>query len=186
MVKRRKNVTELKRTAYHEAGHVVMAYILHKRFHFITIDPKKLDENTGGLVLLADSNKLLNNINMGFYVSRTAIERQIKITLGGEVACGLFVGHENWKLSGDDAIVCFRIANSQCGDEEESEAYLNWLLLSVRNELSLPHNWVCVCAVAKALMKQQTLSYRKTREIIKSAYDKYISQPASHSLSNSQ
>ena len=52
MAKRLKKTTELEEIAYHEAGHAVMAYLLRRRFHSITIDPKKLDENTGGLVRL--------------------------------------------------------------------------------------------------------------------------------------
>jgi hypothetical protein len=172
MVKRRKKVTELERNAYHEAGHAVMAYILQRRFHFITIDPDKLDENTGGLFQLSYSSKLSDNIKFGISDSRALIEKQIKITLAGAVACGLFVGREKWKLSEDDGTTCFRLADTQCGDAEEADAYLTWLRLGVRNELNLPHNWARVRAVAEALMKHKTLSYRKAREIIQTAKDK--------------
>jgi len=168
IVKRRKKVTELERTAYHEAGHAVMAYVLRRRFHFITIDPQKLDENTGGLVRLVHSSKLSKSVNWGGFADRAQIERQISLTLGGEAACELLVGPKSWHLS-QDAEVCVRLAQLQCGDEEEANAYLNWLWLSVRNQLNLPHNWVCVRAVAKALMKQKTLSYREAREIIQTA-----------------
>ena len=169
MVKRQNKVTELERTAYHEAGHAVMAYILQQKFRFITIDPEKLDENTGGLVKLEHSRKHLETIKFGGLHDRALIEKQIKVTLGGEVACGLFVGRKSWELSEDDAQACLSLADSQCGDAEESDAYLNWLLLSVRNELNLPYNWVRVRAVAEALMKEKTLSYRKAREIIQTA-----------------
>jgi len=178
MAKHRKKATELERTAYHEAGHAVMACILHRRFHFITIDPEKLDENTGGLVGLVHSSKLLKSVNCGGFDDRAQIERHISLTLGGEAACELLVGSKNWHLSQDDAQVCMRLAQLQCGDEEEANAYLNWLCLSVRNELKLPHNWVCVCAVAKALLEHKTLSYRKAREIIKVAHDEYNSNPS--------
>lgn len=176
MAKRRKKATELERHAYHEAGHAVMAYILRRRFHSVTIDPEKLDENTGGLVQLVHSRKLSETVNFGSYGGdRVLVENQIKITLGGEVACGLFVGRQNWEIAENDIQACLSLAGSQCGDDEEAYAYLNWLLLSVRNELNLPHNWSRVCAVAKALMKQKTLSYRKAREIIQNAKDEDIS-----------
>lgn len=171
MVKRRKKVTELERIAYHEAGHVVMAYVLRQKFHFITIDPEKLDENTGGLVRLVHSNKHLETIKFGGFGSWALTEKQIKITLGGEVASGLFVGRKSWKLAEDDVQACLSLTEKQCGDEEEANAYLNWLLLSVRNELNLPDNWVRVRAVAEALMEKKTLNYRKAREIIRTAKD---------------
>lgn len=174
MVKQRKKATELERIAYHEAGHAVMAYILRRRFHSITIDPEKLDDNTGGLVRLVHSNKLSRTIYTGCCIQ---IERQIRIILAGEVACGLFIGQKNWDISQDDAQISFRLAGLQCGCEVEANAYLEWLLLSVQNHLKLPHNWICVCVLAKELMQQKTLSYRKAREIIKSAHDKYILQP---------
>jgi ATP-dependent Zn protease len=174
MVKCSKKVTELKRTAYHEAGHAVMAYLLRRKFHFITIDHEKLDENTGGLVRLVHSSKLLKSVNCGGFGDRAQIERHISLALGGVAACELLVGPKSWHLS-EDAEVCVRLAQSQCGDEEEADAYLHWLSLSVRNQLKLRHNWVCVCAVAKALMEQKTLSYRKTRKIIQTASDKYKS-----------
>ena len=125
---------------------------------------------------MVHSKKLASEINVG---NLAQIERQIRIVLGGEVACGLFVGRKNWHLSQEDAQACLRLADSQCGSEEEANAYLEWLLLSVQNHLKLPHNWVCVCAVANALMKQKTLSYHKAREIIQTAQNKYISQPMS-------
>ena len=175
MVRHRKKVAELERTAYHEAGHAVMANILRRRFHFITIDPEKLDENTEGLVKMVHSNKLLETIEFGGFDSQTLTEKQIKITLGGEVACELLVGSKSRHLS-QDVQVSLHLAQSQCGNAEEADAYLNWLWLSVRNRLRLQHNWVCVQAVAKALMKHKTLSYRTAREIIRNARDKYSSQ----------
>jgi len=175
MVKRRNKVTELERTAYHEAGHAFMAYDLRRKFHFITIDPEKLDKNTEGMVKMVRSNKLFEAIEFGDFDSRTLTEKQIKITLGGEVACGLLVGPKSCHLS-QDAQVSMHLAQSQCGNAEEADAYLNWLWLSVRNQLRLPHNWACVQALAKALMKHKTLSYRKAREIIRTARDKYSSQ----------
>jgi ATP-dependent Zn protease len=166
MIKSPQKITELERTAYHEAGHAVMAYLLKRKFHFITIDPKRLDGNTGGLVQLVHAPKLSKNLNCGGPNNRALTEKQIKILLSGEVAYGLFAGRKNWERSSDDVQACLGLADSQCGDEEESSAYLNWLLLSVRNELHLPHNWICVRALAEVLMKKKTISYAKTREII--------------------
>jgi len=172
MVKRQKKVTDLVRSAYHEAGHAVMAYLLRQRFCSITIDPEKLDENIGGLIRLVHSRKQLKTIKFGGLGAQALVEKQIKLTLGGEVACGLFVGRKNWKLAEDDIQACLSLVYRLYDDDEEAFAYLNWLLLSVRNELNLPDNWGCVCAVAEALMKQKTISYRKAREIIRTAQDK--------------
>ena len=125
---------------------------------------------------MAHPRKLLEAVNFGGYGGdRALIENQIKISLGGEVACGLFVGRQNWESAEKDIQTCFSLSVSQCGDDEEANAYINWLLLSVRNELNLPHNWARVCAVAKALIQKKTLGYHKVRKIIQDAKDEYIS-----------
>ena len=180
MTKQLKKTTELEEIAYHEAGHAVMAYLLRRRFHSITIDPKKLDENTGGLVRLVHSKKLINSLNAGGY--STEIEQHIRITLAGEVSSGIFSGQRKWDPSQSDVESSFRLAQMQCGCEKEANAYIEWLILSIQNHLKMTQNWLCVCAVAQALLKHKTLGCRKAREIIKAAYDEYISNPSSESF----
>lgn len=177
MTKQLKRITELEEIAYHEAGHAVMAYLLRRRFHSITIDPEKLDEATGGLVRLVHSKKLNNSLNTYGYSKE--IEQHIRITLAGEASSGIFSGQEKWSLSQTDIGTSFRlIQNYCCSCLNETDAYINWLMLSVKNDLKLPQNWCLVCAVAQALLEHKTLSYRKARETIIAAHDEYNLNPS--------
>jgi len=179
MTKQLKKTTELEEIAYHEAGHAVMAYLLHRRFHSITIDPEKLDEGTGGLVCLVRSRSLIKSLDAGGY--STEMEKHIRITLAGEVSSGIFSGQEKWDKSQIDIGASFKLVQDQCYYLKEADAYINWLLLSVQNDLKLPQNWCCVCAMAQALLDHKTINYRKARETIKAAYDEYNLNPSSES-----
>ena len=177
MTKQPKKITGLEEIAYHEAGHAVMAHLLHRKFHYITVDSNKLDDDTGGLFRLVHSKKLINSLNIHGYTKE--IERQIRITLAGEVSGGIFSGQEKWNMSQTDIGTSFRLVQNSCSScLNEVDAYINWLMLSVRNSLKLPQNWCLVCAVAQALLEHKTLSYRKARETIKAAYDEYNSNPS--------
>ena len=48
MTKRKKRPSRKEKTAYHEAGHAVMCYLLKKKFSYVTIKESDLDEDTGG------------------------------------------------------------------------------------------------------------------------------------------
>ena len=167
MAKKRKKPTVEERAAYHEAGHVIMAYLLRRRFRFATIDQNELDKETKGLVRLAKLNRPWEDICLlDTNESRAKIEREIKVTLGGEVAEALLVGRRNWLGAKDDIKNCINFCTSQSGSFEEAEAYLRWLWLGVQNNLKLREHWAYVQAVAKALLEHRRISYHKARTII--------------------
>jgi len=125
MVKMRRRPTAEERVAYHEAGHVVMASLLKRRFRFVTIDQKELDRETKGLVHLAKLNRPWEDICLlSTEESRAKIEREIKVALGGEVAEALLVGRHNWLGAKDDIKNCIYFCSSQSGSFKEAEAYL--------------------------------------------------------------
>ena len=90
--------------AYHEAGHAVMARLVKRRFHYVTIDPQKLDQDTGGLVRFMKSKKLDNSLCSGGY--NLVIEQYIRVSLAGDVARGIFAGQEEWDLAHSDISGC--------------------------------------------------------------------------------
>jgi hypothetical protein len=177
MAEQLNKTSELDDIAYHETGHAVMAYLLRKKFHSITIDSNKLDDETGGLFRLVHSKKRIDSLSKFGYSKE--IEQHIRIILAGEVSVGIFSGQEKWDMSQADINASFRLVQNQCSPcEKEVNAYIDWLVLSVQNDLKLPQNWCLVCAVAQSLLEHKTLSYRKTYEIIKAAHDEYQSNPS--------
>jgi len=122
---RRPTVAEL--SAYHEAGHIVMAYVLRRRFHYATIDPSEFNKNMSGRTFLKPIKTLsLEGIlDYSFARIQNSIEREVKIALAGEAAEGLLLGRNDWISAKKDIWHCYELCNFQCASREQYEAYLN-------------------------------------------------------------
>jgi len=154
---------ELEITAYHEAGHAVMA-IFHKRqFRFVTIDSKE-KEGVAGFVRYEPfgiSQPVDSRIRIKY-------ERQIMITLAGPAAEYIFTG--NYELSFDVAETDFKntyeLTSRICDSENEELPFVSWLNTRTNNILKDPAIWPCVEALAEELLKVKRLNYRKARELV--------------------
>jgi hypothetical protein len=62
-----------------------------------------------------------------------------------------------------------------CGSEEETEAYLRWLLIRARNLITSLVNWPIVEHVAAELLARKTLNGREMREEYRIGMDKLLS-----------
>ena len=170
---RRQTAAEL--SAYHEAGHVVMAYLLKRQFRCATIDPRELDKEMSGCTFLKPLKTLsLEGIlDYSFARIRNSIEREVKIALAGEAAESMLLGRNDWISAKKDIRHCYDLCNFQCASREQYEAYIQWLWLCVRDLLKLPYNWICVQAVGLTLLKHRRIGYRKARAIIAEARANY-------------
>jgi len=152
-----------------------MAYVLRRRFHYATIDPSEFNKNMSGRTFLKPIKTLsLEGIlDYSFARIRNSIEREVKIALAGEAAEALLLGRNDWISAKKDIRHCYELCNFQCASREQYEAYLKWLWLCVRDILKQPYNWICVQAVAWALLKHRRISYREARAIIAEARANY-------------
>jgi hypothetical protein len=175
MTRKRKKHTAMELSAYHEAGHVVMTYLLKRQFRCATIDSRELDKEASGHIFLKPLKTLsLEGIlDYSFTRIQKSIEQEVKIALAGEVAEAILLGRNDWISAKKDIQHCYDLCHFQCRNKEQYEAYLKWIWLCVRDMLKLPCNWICVQSVVRALLKYRRISYRKARAIIAEARDNY-------------
>jgi len=162
----RKKFSGKMKTAFHEAGHAVAAYLLRKKFKYITI---RANEVFNGYVR---HEKPRNSAENGWTEERnkrSSRERDILTSLAGGISTLILTGKPDRTGSYADLDNALDLASDVCGSKDECDAYVNWL--SVRCEVMMrsPSNWYAVEALAQELFKTEKISYRKAREIIKAA-----------------
>lgn len=159
----------LEATAYHEAGHAVVRFLVQLSFREVTIVPT---DDTLGCI---SGGRVLNDFHPDWDDSprvKSHLERHILSRYGGPLAERRFArqqGHR-WQrnLSQGDCNQALDLAGYlPMGSMKETEAYLNWLW--VRVEAMLEHHWAAVEALAKELLAHRRVGYRRARQIIKEA-----------------
>lgn len=158
-------------TAYHEAGHAVAAYVLRRRFSKVTI--VEHEDSVGSMTLPPSYWSGFNPDVDQSRGSRARIEKEIMVLLAGEIAVDIHTGREDWgevvTYLGSDLHTASDLADYVTTSSDESEAFLNWLIIRTRNMLSLPHWSDAVNALAAALIEHGEIGYRKARQIIRFA-----------------
>jgi len=146
---------ELKRTAYHEAGHAFIAWRQHLRIKRATIKPH--GERLGSvkhpkLVSAQESRDLEANAEITSYV-RDKLEKHIRVSLAGWEAERRFTADPSWAMTdlGNALDDMMRLAGSQ----REIDLYL--ALLRYQTKEMLRSGWPHVKALAAALLERETL-----------------------------
>jgi len=151
-------------TAYHEAGHAVMAYASHRRFQYVTITPNK--EYDGCLMPTA-----LPNFHPDYETDRRTIayiNREIMVLLGGPIVEGLLTGEAHISES-EDCQQAVGLAEYVTGSPEEAGTHVDRLWTLTRGILASQPWRACVEALAAALLEQHQISWWKARQIIREA-----------------
>jgi ATP-dependent Zn protease len=159
---------QLSRTAYHEAGHAVMAYEFGHATHHVTIVPDREVGSLGHHQSAPFPAWLKPDIEIN---SRTEkrIEQEILVRLAGMAAEQKFCGRNNWKGAGSDFHSAIDMASYVFGMGKLLDKYMSFMVERARAQMSHPRIWVQVEAVAEALLKRQTLSGKQIREICRDA-----------------
>lgn len=126
----------VKLTAYHEAGHAVVAYVLHKRFASTSIIPK---EDSEGRISLGKAK----HIEPDWDTSRRCVaelEKRAMVLCGGVIAERLLTGRKHWSRSEHDMTKAYDYLAFQCGDDEETSAYLE--LIWIRTKIYLGYRGI--------------------------------------------
>jgi hypothetical protein len=152
---------QLKRTAYHEAGHAVAAVLMDVPFRRVTILP---DAQCAGRVDLA-------NVEPPIHVkaARDHWARRICVFLAGPLAETLHTRcWQQQPISDEDTdefkvweiTVCF-------GPPAKADRWVNRLRFSTLEKLRAPDVWAVVEVVALELVKRKTLTGAKVHELVK-------------------
>ena len=176
---------ELRRIAYHEAGHAVATYLARQRIYEVSIVPKPSEDSLGHVKGEhstppdADSSGPVSVYfdSIGEAKVRHRIETDIMVTMAGPVAEALLTNRRPWVVrldesgssEGDTSSVSDRITYIAAYDERVIDAYLKWLWQRTRVMLNWGPHWAGVKAVAEALLKRRHISGRLARTIIRNA-----------------
>ncbi len=170
MARKRGQFTDAERVAYHEAGHAVVVYCLKIRFRHISVDPKDLGGEAGGGVVAVSRSviKSLHGVDCGG-AQRSRVESFIRVLLAGVIGEGLLSGECDWRESEQDFQVALQLAGNMSGGMDEQIAYVTWLWESTKNLLSYEWRKEAVHDLARALLKDGKVGYRRARAIIATA-----------------
>ncbi len=139
-------------TAYHEAGHAVVAYFLGVRIKKVSIIPGK--DYVGIVIHEKVVRGLAPEIDMSL-LNFNRMEKLARIAIAGDIAQKIHAPKSGDGASSDRqtvADVAFRLN----GSSEAASAWITWLKVSVTD--TVKNRWAFVDAIAHELVKHKQLT----------------------------
>jgi hypothetical protein len=169
----RKAITQLERTAYHEAGHVVAHFVVDVGFRYVTITPS--GDALGHVKTYLYGKKFREDIENGSYTLRESnrVGKDIVIYFAGNEADKKFCGRYNHQGSSADFHDLVGLAMRIAGEGKALEAYLKWLRLRAQDLISRADNWLAVQRVAESLLEKKKLTNEEATDVIRAVYKDY-------------
>ena len=168
-------------SAYHEAGHAVVAYDQGVRVHGISIVP---DEGRMGHIAI--DTLLLNRLAPTFQFNKGArnrftMERHVMVLQGGHAAIRRLdpakkALAETVNGEGSDQNIAITLVKVFAAGDLEAEKYYEWLDARTEGILANPMRWFQVKVLAEALLEDEQLGARKVREVIGEAGEKWCEE----------
>jgi ATP-dependent Zn protease len=147
-------------TAYHEAGHAVMAQLCGQQVTEVEIVGD--DELSGSVRSLrfVEEDPALVDPNL----PTAPVERRLLCTVAGMVAEAMVSGRDGWDDSSEDLDTAVRLALQVVGNCERVMPYLE----QVRDHAEdvLRHSWPAVEALASALVAKRRLTGDEVRRLL--------------------
>lgn len=144
-------------TAYHEAGHAVIALAQGRAIQRVSIVPNESRlgacEIKKGRVNPPDDD----------------LETAILIFLGGLAAEARYTGRYGWGGAGQDLEQVHSMCLSRAGNEKRAEKLAGRMLDKVEHLLQLPGHWNATKRIAAELLKSTTISGRAARHLFDEA-----------------
>ena len=161
---------DLRRTAYHEAGHAVASYAVGRKFVRASI--VESDEAAGSVLHTGLSESTWDRLESGNTSDlriRSLREKEIICAYAGIAAEEIVYESSEYERAESDRTTISNHVFKVASGEEEAGAYAEWLRIRTLNMLRKPEWLEALHAVANALLQCNTLSYRRTRRIIRDA-----------------
>jgi ATP-dependent Zn protease len=144
---------EDRHTAYHEAGHAVMALALGRPVNRVTVHPN------GRFDGLCTFGKAV------FRPSEDWVEREILIALAGLAAEAMHTGEYAWDAAEQDRNYVKGLALERAGNARQAERLEKRMLSKAEHILSKEENWQAVERLAAELLRSGEVSGRAARHI---------------------
>lgn len=152
-------------TAYHEAGHAVMASLLGRSIEKVTVTPAKLQ--TGGRRLGACK------IQKGrSKASKHAVDDDVLVLLAGLVAESHFTKRYSPDGAAQDLRAVKRLLENRAPRERQLKRLTRRMLDKTEHLLSSEGNQRAVQSIAKELLQKETISGRAVRHLLDQATSK--------------
>ncbi len=139
-------------TAYHEAGHAVVALALGRPIHRVSVLP---DGQFLGLCRFGKG---------AFRPSEDWLEREILIALGGLAAEARYSGDYAWDAADRDRQYVRQLAVRRAG-ERQAERLERRLLAKAEHLLAQEGHWAAVQLIAAELLRRGVISGRAARHL---------------------
>jgi hypothetical protein len=140
-------------TAYHEAGHAVMALALGRPVACVSI---RADRRYLGV---CEFGKAV------FRPSEDWLEREILIALGGIAAEARRTGEYAWGAADRDRAYAEELATERAGGDRKAQRLLKRMLSKAEHVLSRDGNWPAVEKIAAELLRLGEISGRAARHL---------------------
>jgi ATP-dependent Zn protease len=146
-------------TAYHEAGHAVIAIVVGRAVNKVSIIP-------GG-------NKLgVCKMNKGRKkASQDALEADLLILLAGMAAEGRKSGGYNMQGASQDLRDAEKLALMRAGNARQAGKVLRRALDKVHNHFNQPATWTATKSIAEALLESDSISGREADHLYRLAVE---------------
>lgn len=153
-------------TAFHEAGHAVVAHALGRAFTRVSVIA---EGDTLGRCSFRRPGPWFRPDERVDGATRRRLEERIMISLAGPEAEAMVSGEYDGEAAEEDVARAFRDATFATGCEEEAWAYLGWLRLRTLNLMKRDGLWQPIGALANELLVKRQLPYRDARRVIEGA-----------------
>ena len=138
-------------TAYHEAGHAVMAMVVGREVHRVSILPNQT--RLGACELKKGRAK----------PSKDQLEDEVLILLAGVAAEGRLSGHYNWAGGSSDLRQATRLIESRATNQRQADRLQRRMMDKAEYLLDAAPHWASVQVIAAQLLELQTISGRAAR-----------------------
>jgi hypothetical protein len=144
-------------TAYHEAGHAVVAIALRKNVERVSIEANQLR---------LGQCKLKKGVHGPL---KDAVETEVLILLGGVGAEARHTGEYAWEAAGGDMSQVRALLQSRPGGPRQMNRYEQRMLDKAEHLLNQPGVWAAIERVAAELLRNTTISGRAVRYLYEQA-----------------
>ena len=176
----KKGVSLLERTAYHEAGHAVMAYLLRHATKAVSIIPNHSDNSLGH----REGHKTTMQPDIGLSgKNKNRLEEKIMINLAGGIAAKILTGRRDHAGSSGDYQSAVQYVSYISLERKEQEALLKWLC--IRTENYLKYDWKAVEFLAAELLKRKKIKGKELETVMRDAFGHGIYTEADRHLAES-
>lgn len=150
----KRTIDKLTATAYHEAGHAVIAHELRIRFKLVTVKP---EADSLGHVLRSHPSNFRPDLSETLK-TRDRVERNLVVMLSGLAAERKLTGRHNWGGAGEDLRQSVDLASYLFSNAELCGKYLEFIKSFADDIVARRLNWLRIKALAAALLEQETLT----------------------------